>query len=456
VSLYIDSAGSWVVTDTKVVLGFNYIDAFNIWSGSLEGYWVDPTTVSIQFYGSNVVFQAGAGGDDTGVGAVTIKYVEFGSSISQYGTYSDPPPNAVIYNTTGVTISNSQFDSSINIVFLAEGYLEDCNITGSAMVNSSSTVSGVVAHFIGVNNYVDGGIFAGIGTDFIIKVDKDSYVTMYNTFYLYGSVTLVNDGTWEYNSGSDLYWDAQAYWVNLGLITVIRASNDYIRYSTFPSIAPPDAVVGTMVNYGTIEFVSGGGFYFYSQTGSFRQGKNGIIKFELGDSDSGSVQFAEVVLYGWIGVYYSAKYSVSTSGDVFFTWKTPADDVPTGSISFTASGPDYLGLDISTVQIVCFSKTSLNAKVYNIKDLLSQYSSPFCPTGETQILSGTGDGNDDLPDNIKALEDTGSCPANADNPCGSIDTGKISSGNPPGSAGNVNVASLAFIIVSLICLLFKF
>jgi len=381
----------------------------------------------------------------------------FASSITQYSTYSDPAPNTVIYNTTGVTISSSQFDNSINIVFLAEGYLEDCNITDSAMVNSSSTVSNVIAHFIGVNNYIDGAIFAGFGTNFVIKVDKDSYVTMTGVFSLYGPVILVNDGTWVFNSNSDLYWDKEAYWVNLGLLTVTTSSRDYIRYSTFPTVSPPEMVVGTMVNYGTIEFVSGGGFYYFSENGSFRQGKNAITKFQLGDSASGSVQLGGPnVLYGYIGVYYSAGYDLSSLGDSFFSWKIPADDIPIGDLKFVATGPDYLNVPISTVQIVCFSETDLKAKVYNIKDLVDLYSSPLCPTDEYQNLKVDATGNDDLPDYIKALENTGSCPANAENPCGSIDIGKITAGTPPGSAGNVNVASLAFIIVSLICLLFKF
>jgi len=265
-------------------------------------------------------------------------------------------------------------------------------------------------------------------------------------FSLYGSVTLVNDGVWVFDSNSNLYWDKQAYWVNIGLMTVTRSSNDYIQYSTFPTISPPALEVGTMVNYGTIEFVSGGGFNFYSNNGLFFQGRGGVIKFEFGDSNSGNVQFGEVELYGYVGVYYSAGYDVG-SGKSFFDWAIPAGDIPKGDFKFKVSGPDFIGLDISLIQLVCFSKTTLSVKIYD-KTYLG---SLICPTGEYQFLN-PGDGGADLPDSITFWEDKGSCPATADPPCGSVDIGTITGDSP--AAGNVNVASLAFIVLSLICLLF--
>jgi len=453
VILNVDSWGTWDVTDGKIILNFYYLKAFNIYGGSFVGTWITDKTVSIQVYGcKDTILQDGAGGDATGLGKVTFQYVNFGSSNSQSGTYSDPAPNTFTFNTTGVTVSESQFDSYINILFLFDGYLENCNITGYAMVNSSSTVSGVHAYFIGDNNNVQDAIFAGIGTDFIIQVQETAVVTMTASFALYGSVKLVIVGTWVYDSSSSLFWDAKAYWINLGLLSVINKANDWIQKSTFPSISPPAPNVGTLVNYGTIEFSAGGGLYFYDGTGSFRQGKNGFMKFEYGDSDSGSVQFAEVILEGWIGVYFSDDYTFSTSGNsLFFSWKKPASALPFGDINYIATGPGILG-DID--QYICFdtSSTTGGVNVYKIKDLGLP---PICPSGEYHDLLPfvTGDATSDLPDTVKIFEDQAVC--TADKGCGSIATGNPSGGSGTPAAGNVNVASLAF-IVSLICLLFKF
>jgi len=448
-NLKANSWGSWVASDPTANFIINYIAAFNIYGGSFLGSWIDDTTVSFKFYGTNVILQEGAGGDQTaGVNAVTFEYIEFGSSITQYTTYSDPAPNTVIFNTTGVTITNSQFKSHINVVFLADGTLENCNVTDYALVNSSSTVSGVTAYFVG-DNVINGGIFAGIGTDFTIRIDKEASVSTPGGFSIFGSVTLINDGIWESTSSGTnyVYFDAKAIWVNLGVISVV-SSSFYFQYSTFPTIDPPETKVGTIVNYGTVEFVSGGGLYYYSNSiGTFHQGKNGILKFEYGDSDSGTVQFAEAILYGWIGVYFTKDYTISSFGESFFTWKVPADDIPEGDLNYIANGPGLLG-DLE--QLVCFSKTSLTARVYEIEDLTTKIP-PTCPTNEYQNLKD-GNSNDNLPDKIKALEDQASCPATKG--CGSIDTG-VPAGGPSPAAGNVNVASLAF-IVSLICLLFKF
>jgi len=454
VTLNVDSWGSWDVTDAKIILKFYFLNAVNIYGGSFTGTWITDTTVSIQFYGClNVVLQDGAGGDaTTGVGSVTFQYVNFGSYYSQSGTYADPAPNTFTFNTSGVTVSESQFNSYINILFLYDGYLENCNVTGYAMVNSSSTVSDVHAYFIGDNNNVQDAIFAGIGTNFIVQVQETAVVTMTSTFALYGSVKLVIFGTWVYDSSSSLYWDADAYWINLGLMSVVNKANDWIQKSTFPSISPPAPTVGTLVNYGTIEFISGGGLYFYDGTGSFRQGKNGFMKFEYGDSDSGSVQFAEVQLEGWIGVYFSDSYTFSSFGDnLFFTWTEPADVLPFGSLNYIAKGPGILG-DVD--QYLCFSPSGQDVTVYRVKDLLTI--PPGCPDGEYHVLLPfvSGDATSDLPDDVKAFEAQAVC--TADKGCGSIDSGKPSGGGgDTPAAGNVNVASLAF-IVSLICLLFKF
>jgi hypothetical protein len=450
VNLYVDSWGIWDVSDSRIIVKFYYLQVFNIYGGSFVGSWIDATTVSIQFYGvKDVILQDGAGGDaTTGVGAVTFQYVNFGSSITQYGTYVDPGPNTFTFNTTGVTVSESQFTSSINILFLYDGWLENCNISNSAMVNSSSTVSGVHAYFIGDNNNLNDAIFAGIGTDFIVQVEETGVVSMTSDFALYGSVKLVIVGTWVYDSGSSLYWDADAFWINLGLMSVVNHANDWIQASTFPSVSPPTPSVGIMVNYGTIEFSSGGGLNFHDGTGSFRQGKNGIMKFEYGDSDSGSVTFAEVQLEGWIGVYFSDSYTFSSFGDnLFFTWTKPAGVLPFGSLNYIAKGPGILG-DID--QYICFSPSGNDVTVYRVKDLLTV--PPGCPDGEYHVLV-PGDATSDLPDDVKAFEAQAVC--SADKGCGSIDSGTPSGGGDTPTAANVNVASLAF-IVSLICLLFKF
>jgi len=271
---------------------------------------------------------------------------------------------------------------------------------------------------------------------------------MTSYFALFGSVKLVIVGTWVYDSSSSLYFDANAFWINLGLMSVVNHANDYIQKSTFPTISPPPANVGIMVNYGTIEFSAGGGLNFYDGTGSFRQGKNGFMKFEYGDSDSGSVTFAEVMLEGWIGVYFSDSYTISSLGNsgLFFSWTKPAGVLPFGSLNYIAKGPGILG---DADQYICYS-TDGDVSIFKLKDLLTI--PPGCPSGQYHELI-PGDATSDLPDDVKAFEAMATCTAQT--PCGNIKTGNPSGDSPAPAAGNVNVASLAF-IVSLICFLFKF
>jgi hypothetical protein len=448
--LNVGSWGSWIVNDPKVVLQFYYINMFNIYGGSFQGTWIQssPTDVTIQFYYCEVVLQQGAGGDATGAGAVSFQYVYFESRGQNSDYYADPPPNGLTFNTTGVTVADSVFDG-VNIVFLYDGWLMDCNITGSSLVNSSSTVSGVHAYIVGQNNNVYDSMFAGIGTDFIIEIKYGAQITMTSTFYIFGSVTIINNGTWVYNSGSSLYWDAAATWVNLGLMDVTLHSNDWIQGTTFPGLTTP-TTVGTMANMGTIQFTNGGALDFYDTTGTFRQCSNGILKFQFTSTGSSSTsgKFPDIYLDGYIGVSYDDTF---TSGQQLFTWAKPAGAIPPGSVKLVSNGPA-----LSVPQIICFSPTGNDVTLYKITDS-SLTTSGICNSGEYQNLVPIvgGDACSSLPDSIKNLADMASCRADAG--CG-LDTGSTGSGPvtpPPPSAANVNVASFAF-LVSLVCLLLKF
>jgi len=268
---------------------------------------------------------------------------------------------------------------------------------------------------------------------------------MTSYFYLLGKVTLINNGHWIYNSGSELYWDYDATWVNIGWLEVIKSSVDFIKGTTFPGRSVTE--VGTMVNMGTIDFKESGGLNFQQKSGTFLQCEHGIMKFSYDDDGTpGTISLPDVKLDGYVGIHYGGKVKPSTTvGQTVFTWVKPAAAVPTGSVSLVS---DYSGslADLSTF-IVCFSKTLNTATINYVK-----VTDPLCPSGYTQILDPipTGDACSGLPDSIKILKDLASCPASAG--CGT-DTGKPSGDTP--AAANVNVASLAFLI-SLVCLLLKF
>jgi len=444
--LFIESYGSWNVTSgANVQLEFYEIAQFNIYGGSFWGSWVGTAgspVPSIEWYGVDVVFQNGAGGDASGAGAVTFNgVVEFDSYYTQgfTGTYSSPPPNALIFNTTGVTVSNALF-SGVNIVFLHDGWIADSNFTSNTLVNSSSTVSGVHAYLVG-SIWCDNSGVAGIGTDFTVEVEAGATLTMTSDFALLGSVTLINNGTWIFKSNSDLYFDAAAYWVNLGLLQVVTYSNDYIRGSTFDQTTVTD--VGTVVNMGTIEFSSGGGLNFEYNTGTFLQCANGVLKYSFdGTTTPGTQNYPPTIkLDGYVGLAIATGYTIPTYGVTVFSW-VPKDvtAIPSGDVSFITGGISDLLLNL------CFSKTG-TVTLYNRKD------QPICPTDAYSPLLLLPLGSDAcgaLPDTIKTLQNQASCPASAG--CG-VDTGTPAANTP--ASGNVNAASLAF-FVSLICLLLKF
>jgi len=263
---------------------------------------------------------------------------------------------------------------------------------------------------------------------------------MINTFALTGSVTLINNGTWYFNSNSDLYFETTAYWINLGLLEVINYYNDFIQASTFPGAGTG---VGTVVNMGTIEFSNTGGLNFYDGTGTFRQCSDGILKFNFnGTSIPGTQNYPpQIYLAGYIGVAISSDFLISSGGDIVFNWK-PADNtaIPQADVSFLSKGIDPLLLNL------CFAKTG-EVTLYKRVD------EPICPTDTYSpftILPLAADACASLPDSIKNLQ--ASCPATV--VCG-VDTGTASGPAGSPSSANVNAASLAF-FVSLICLLFKF
>jgi len=324
----------------------------------------------------------------------------------------------------------------------------DSNITSNALINSSSTVSGVHAYLVG-SNILDGAVVAGIGTDFIIQVEYDSTVTMLNEFALTGTVTLVNNGTWIYNSGQYMYFDVQAYWVNLGLINVINHDNDFITGTSFPGLAAVTNA-GSLINMGTIQFSAGGGIDFNSRTGNFLQCKHGILKFAYGvtGGDAGTVTFPSIVLDGYIGIYYDPSAIVPSTYATLFTFvPETSGDLPSGSFTSLFDTITVGPGTIPTTQIVCFDKVSGDVYIYSLID------KPICPTGENQDLTTiiTGDACSSLPDSITNLQATASCPAGAN--CG-FNTGAPAGEPNPNSANSV-AAPLAF-LVSLVCLLLKF
>jgi len=272
---------------------------------------------------------------------------------------------------------------------------------------------------------------------------------MNDYFALTGTVTLINNGTWIFDSNSYLYWDVDAYWVNLGLLSVINYSNDFIQGTQFPGTKPVTDV-GTLVNMGTIEFKNSGGLNFNQATGTFKQCKHGILKFGYGvdstGTSPGSIKLPSIEIDGFIGFALGDDASVPSSGEALFSFVPEASgELPFGSFTglfdTITNGPGV----IDSSRIVCFSKDG-SVAVYSLID------DKICPDGEYQtLLPNVGSACSGLPDGIKNLEDTASCPAGAN--CG-IDTGAPAGEPNPNSAHSLAV-HLAF-LVSLVCLLLKF
>jgi len=446
--LYINSWGTWDLSASHTYLQFDYIAGFNIYGGDFIGGWIissgGSTYAAIQWTGTDIVFQAGAGGDSTGAGAVTFEGAFLIQSYytQSFSDYSTEHINSVTFNTTGVTISNAELNGA-NIVFLYDGWLSNCNITNYALVNSSTTVSGVHAYFVGINK-VDNAVFAGVGTDFIVQVEYEATVTMVDEFALTGSVTLINNGTWVYDSNGDLYFDVQATWINLGYFQDIQYYNDYIKGTTFPGLSA-STDVGTIINMGTLEFTNGGGLNFEEGTGTVRQCPNGVIKLGFTTSSApGSITLpnsANLYLDGYVGYSVSSDYTISSSGIELYSW-IPADPTATADVHLSLTGSGY----DSTLLEVCFANSG-TATLYKRTD------QPTCPAGSTQFPGALpSPACDNLPDAIKNLQALASCRFGAPN-CG-IDVGAPAPTPAPASA-NVNAASLAF-FVSLVCLLLKF
>jgi len=358
--------------------------------------------------------------------------VYFYSSNSYYSS-SSYLPYSLIFNTTGVTVNEAQFTRT-NIEFWYDGWLNACNLTSSALVN---TTDGVTAYFTG-DNYLDYyNYFIGSGT---VQVNYESSVYLDSSFYLQGTVTAVNNGSWYIqSSGLGIYIDKTAYFVNIGVIYV----NQYLYiYGSTSS----DTSVGDIVNMGTIVLAASITYGSSITDGTFRQCDHGILKFDFVTSPSLSYSTVnEIILDGFVGAVYPKDFTFYSYGTTILYWRIPDKDVPTGSPNYIAKGP---GLTGGLSQAVCFSTTDNYARVWDYTDLKT---APFCNSGDKQTLNLGADACTGLPQNIQDLEDLASCPAG--NNCG-LDTG-VPAGEDGTGAANVNVASLAFII-SLVCLLLKF
>jgi len=301
--------------------------------------------------------------------------------------------------------------------------------------------------FVG-NNILSNAILAGYQSDFTVQVDEAATVTMNNYFYLIGTITLINNGVWIYDSSSYMDFNVDAYWVNLGLMQVINYSNDYIQGTYFPGLSTATDA-GTMVNMGTITFSNHGGLDFQYGTGTFLQCKHGIMKWGYGvdGTNPGSVTLPSITIDGFIGFYFESASDVPASGSSLFDFVPEKDgNLPFGSFTSlfdtVTKGPGVL----DSPRIVCFSAGG-SVDLYGLVDDVK------CPQDYYQTLLPIAVGNacSDLPASIKNLEDTASCPAGAD--CG-IKTGSPAGEPNPNSAHSLAV-HLAF-LVSLVCLLLKF
>jgi hypothetical protein len=406
--LTIDNWGNWIVTDSHIILQFCNIqfNHYGGWFKSTYSFESNPRPTII-WYNSDVFF--GIGADVTAFNGP----VEFYSTntISPSG-YAASTPSRVVFDTPGLIISNALFNG-VDILFNYDGWIRDSNITNFSTLNGTEN-SFAIAYLTGEISLQNTFLVTGI-SQFQVIIEDGAKVSLTSNFGLLGNLLFINNGTLIYNSRSDLYWDATATWVNLGLLEVINYDNDYIRGSVFPGLYEPTNV-GTLINRGTIQFTSGGGFYYFDGTGKFLQCNQGVMKYGYGTPTSESYpslsRFAEIAIDGYIAVYIDEW--TQRSFETLFSWqpghyKNNTKKMWFGSVTLLTR---YHYIPKSP-QILCFDPSAGYGYLYATDDGLCY--PPYVPVANRFI---SGDACSRV--SHKIMKMIPSCPVGAN--CG-LDTG---------------------------------
>jgi len=278
---------------------------------------------------------------------------------------------------------------------------------------------------------------------------------MTNEFGILGNVVFVNSGTFIFDSNGDLYFDAAAFWINMGLMRVINHSNDYIIGSNFGGVATG---AGTMINMGTIQFESLGGFNWEAGTGNFYQTDSGVMKYIYGvGSDPSYPQFADVALDGYIGVYFATGYTTSSSYTLF-TWKasdyaSDPQSMWTGDLTVSTNDNAHT---IPSPQQSCYDPTGGEAYLYPISGgLCSSQSSGYVTFSNPSPTGGVTSGITNPPATVTSLlAQTPPCGAHSANTACGQNVG-ISSNGPATSSGSIVPVSISFLMSCLAYLYFS-
>jgi len=249
-----------------------------------------------------------------------------------------------------LTINNATF-YGYSVTFNYNATLNNCNLTYYTILNSSKAVTVWLTGYS--ETYESGFASYQAPGNLTVFVKSGATVHMTGEFALIGTVVLVNNGTWIYDSGADLYFDQNAYWINLGFMNVINHANDYIRHSTFFAGA---AGVGTMINTGTIQFSAGGGLYFYDNLGALYQCTNGVLKYWFSDLlYPAESNLAQVSLDGTIAVVVTGAVSTSPV-QTLFSWQTSFYSSVTNFPKNMWIGNVVFSVDTSAVTTVSLSE----------------------------------------------------------------------------------------------------
>jgi len=428
-------------------VSFYYLTAFQHWSGNYNATWTSETTPqsTIQWYYSDLWILSSAFASS----GPLYFYSDYQNSETGY---SSSHVSVVDFGAAGITIENAEFDG-VNIVFDYDGTLYDCNFTDNAFINSTSATTATIS---GNSIFADETYLSCLtaGVTFQVVIDQPSTVTMTDTFGIFGNVVFVNSGTFNFNSNAELYFDANSFWVNMGLMRVYGYSNDYIVGSTFPGSGTG---TGTLVNMGTIQFESSGGLNWEAGTGEFYQSNSGVLKYIYGvGADPYYPQFADIALDGYIGIYFASGYTPSTTGITLFTWKasdytSDPQNIWAGDITVSTNDNAHT---IPSPQQSCYDPTGGYAYLYPISGgLCSSQSSGYVTFSNPSPTGGVVSAITN-PTVTALLAQTPPCGAHSANTNCGQNVG-ISTNNPSTGSGSIIPVSISFLMSCLAYLYFS-
>jgi len=269
----------------------------------------------------------------------------------------------------------------------------------------------------------------------VFNVTVPSGSTFYLDDYLQsfiGSFLFINNGTFVWQSDQYFYTDPASVFLNLGLLSVVPYSTDFILGSTWNAsgsgLATSNAF--TMINKGNVQFSNGGALNFNAGTGNFYSCSGATLSFVFGSTSPAEGTFPFIALDGYVDVYY-VNGATASSSVILFSWvtsfyTTTLNNLFTGNVGESTHG-------VATPLTLCFDGSNGDATLYTASSLTVP---GVCGTGAYQVAN-VGSACGSLPTALTSL--TPSCPRSVS--CG-YNTGQVTSGSTSGvSSGTTSGAS---------------